>query len=1016
MSKKLVIRGGQKILGTLDPGTGDPILTRDTSTKDVGTVPSIDPSTYLSTSLNSAQLYVGNASNLAQARTITGAVLLSNTGVTSIATDVITDANIFTGAGITYGKLNLANSIVNNDIAVAANIARTKLASGTANRILINNGSGVFSEQAAITANRLIISDANGLPIASSITTTIASYIDPTSSIQTQLDNRLLFSSAIVPVEGDLVVYQSGSWNRFARGTSGQYLSSTAGGLAWVTTPSGMPIGGTINQYLKKNSATDYDTLWDSLSISDITDISASAAQINQLTTGFYDATSSVQTQLTGKQNVALALGAIWVGNASNVAAPLTVGTNGHVLTVVAGIPTWQAVAGTGTVTSISGSGGTTGLTLTGGPITASGTLTIGGTLDADNGGTGFASYTIGDLIQANTTTTFSKLVSVATGNVLISGGVGTVSSWGKVGLTTHVSGTLPETSGGTNQTTYATGDILYASGINTLSKLAAGTNTHVLTMTGGVPTWAASSGGGGSGTVTSVSIVTANGFSGSVATASTTPAITLTLQDATTSQSGQLTSTDWNTFNGKQDVISLTTTGSSGAATFITNTLNIPNYTLVGLGGVSTTRTISTTSPLSGGGDLSANRTLSIDQATTSTDGYLSSTDWNTFSNKQSTGLSWLLASGGALTAANTISGAFNIGFTNTAIGLGVAPVSITALTKVDINGTSGGNILRLANDVNTVKYLFQNSGNLILSNTTEIDIQGSAAGITNTTGQLYLRGRNISGTRSILFGVGSAQSTDASVNWSFGQNSHSDNAAGATRSWTGLSFIQTVDQSGIGSTVNYIGIDYNPVITVTGTLNHTALRLRNGSLRLDNGAISLNGSTGTSGQVLTSQGIGLPIWQTPATGFTNPMTTLGDLIVGDTGGAAIRLGIGANTYVLTSNGTTASWQPAPGAGSGIIRSVNNISSTTTAGAAASTDYVYICTNTFTLTLPTAVGNTNVYTIKNIGTGTITVDTTSSQTIDGDLTWIIPTNIGNILNGKVLVVVSNGTNWVIIG
>jgi hypothetical protein len=46
----------------------------------------------------------------------------------------------------------------------------------------------------------------------------------------------------------------------------------------------------------------------------------------------------------------------------------------------------------------------------------------------------------------------------------------------------------------------------------------------------------------------------------------------------------------------------------------------------------VDTTRTISTSSPLSGGGDLSANRTLSITQATTTTDGYLSSSDFNNF------------------------------------------------------------------------------------------------------------------------------------------------------------------------------------------------------------------------------------------------------------------------------------------------------------------------------------------------------------------------------------------------
>jgi hypothetical protein len=47
-------------------------------------------------------------------------------------------------------------------------------------------------------------------------------------------------------------------------------------------------------------------------------------------------------------------------------------------------------------------------------------------------------------------------------------------------------------------------------------------------------------------------------------------------------------------------------------------------------------TRTISTTAPLTGGGDLSANRTLSMPKATTLVDGYLSATDWSTFNGKQ--------------------------------------------------------------------------------------------------------------------------------------------------------------------------------------------------------------------------------------------------------------------------------------------------------------------------------------------------------------------------------------------
>jgi hypothetical protein len=69
----------------------------------------------------------------------------------------------------------------------------------------------------------------------------------------------------------------------------------------------------------------------------------------------------------------------------------------------------------------------------------------------ATAGGTGQTSYAVGDLLYANTTTTLAKLADVATGNSLISGGVGVAPSWGKIGLTTHVSGVLPVANGGTN-------------------------------------------------------------------------------------------------------------------------------------------------------------------------------------------------------------------------------------------------------------------------------------------------------------------------------------------------------------------------------------------------------------------------------------------------------------------------------------------------------------------------------------------------------------------------------------
>ena len=113
-------------------------------------------------------------------------------------------------------------------------------------------------------------------------------------------------------------------------------------------------------------------------------------------------------------------------------------------------------------------------------------TTHISGILDVSNGGININTYTIGDILYASGATTLSKLADVATGNVIISGGVGVAPSYGKVGLTTHVSGTLLSANGGTDNNTYTIGDILYASGATTLSKLADVATGNVL-ITGGV-------------------------------------------------------------------------------------------------------------------------------------------------------------------------------------------------------------------------------------------------------------------------------------------------------------------------------------------------------------------------------------------------------------------------------------------------------------------------------------------------------------------------------------------------
>jgi len=97
-----------------------------------------------------------------------------------------------------------------------------------------------------------------------------------------------------------------------------------------------------------------------------------------------------------------------------------------------------------------------------------------------------------------------------------------------------------------------------------------------------GVATWAAAA-GGGSGTVTSVAALTIGttgaDITSTVANSTTTPVITLNIPTASATNRGALSAANWTDFNNKQNAITLTTTGTSGAATFSGGVLNIPNY-----------------------------------------------------------------------------------------------------------------------------------------------------------------------------------------------------------------------------------------------------------------------------------------------------------------------------------------------------------------------------------------------------------------------------------------------------
>jgi len=250
-------------------------------------------------------------------------------------------------------------------------------------------------------------------------------------------------------------------------------------------------------------------------------------------------------------------------------------GTSGQVLTSSgAGAPTWTTPT-TGTVTSVTGTapvvssgGNTPAISMPAASSTVNGYLTStdwttfnskgSGTVTSVSAtspvtSTGGATPTIA---MPAATTSVSGYLTSTDWNTFNNKGSGTVTSVavtapsifsvagspitssGTIALT--YSGTaLPILNGGTGQTTASAafnalsplttaGDILYGATSGAGTRLGIGTAGQVLTVSiGGLPTW--STIGLGTGTVTSVSVVSANGFAGTVATATTTPAITLT-------------------------------------------------------------------------------------------------------------------------------------------------------------------------------------------------------------------------------------------------------------------------------------------------------------------------------------------------------------------------------------------------------------------------------------------------------------------------------------------------------
>jgi hypothetical protein len=171
-------------------------------------------------------------------------------------------------------------------------------------------------------------------------------------------------------------------------------------------------------------------------------------------------------------------------GVANNAANTITF-TGNYSLGLTVSANTSITLPTTGTLATVAGSEALTNKSINGLTVTSStGTLTI----------------TNAKTLSVSNTLTFTgtdaSSVAFGTGGTVAYTNVGTLSSLVSVGTIT--TGTwsataIATTKGGTGLTSYATGDIVYASATNTLSKLTAGTDGQVLTLASGIPSWVTS-------------------------------------------------------------------------------------------------------------------------------------------------------------------------------------------------------------------------------------------------------------------------------------------------------------------------------------------------------------------------------------------------------------------------------------------------------------------------------------------------------------------------------------------
>jgi hypothetical protein len=787
-----------------------------------------------------------------------------------------------------FGDMALQNSnavqITGGNVAVTALSGAITIANGgtglgttpTNGQLLIGNGSGYTLATLTAGAGISISNGSGGITISASGAGfgTVTSVGVDGGATGLNFTNSPITSSGTIVMGGTLNVASGGTGATTATAARANLSAAKSGvnsditQITGLTTPLSVTQGGTgandsLSGYIFGNGTNPFTSVA-SIPMSDLT----GTLPVNKGGTG---ATSAAAARVN--------LLPSYTGNAGK-ALFINPGETDVI---------WQAVAGAGTVTSVDVSGGTTGLTTSGGPIIAAGTITLGGILVPVNGGTGIGSYSVGDILFANTTTQLDKLSVGANGYLL--GSNGTAPQYlNPTSITVGAASTATTATTATNIAGGAAGSIPYQTDSGATTFLASGTG--VLVNSGGNPSYSMTP------TLTSVALTSG--------TVSTTPTSANDLVNKTYVDTQVSSGITYHT-PVKYEVPN--STGNLNA------TYNQPGGPGVGVGATLTNAGTKAAFAPDGPTAQVGDRILVYNQTNAFENGVYEVT---TVGTPDPGGTNWVLT---RTTDADTYA-------TKSPNGLGQGDAFFVT------SGDTGAGETYVVNTVGTITF-----------GTTAITF----VQISDST--LYTAGNGLQLTSGTVFSLIAPVTT---VNGGTGLTSFTSGGAVYATSTSALT---------------------------TGTL-----------------PIASGGTNAT----------------TAATAFNNlsPITTTGDLIIGNGTNSATRLAIGANGYILTSNGTTASWGPSP---SSMVYPAAGIAVST--GTAWDTSYSTTGTGTVV-----ALASSPVFTTPNLGTPSAATLTNAtglpiSTGVSGLGTGIasaLGTNVGTagsaVVNGGALGTPSSGT------